>query len=241
MKKVLILPIVLPEFRVPLYNQLAQNRDLDITVLHGTISKPVFAGATPREFRDISVPTIEKNIFGFLFTWQWGVVRRALFDNYDVVVLQGNYGVAAFYPVLLGRRLMRKKTFVWTCGYERPEISGLKKTIRDTLGRFFLRFCDGAVAYSNFAKDYLISMGMLCERIVVAGNTSDILPLHQKIKALDRQSCREELELKGKVVLFVGKFTRAKQLDLLVRSFAYLARLDEDYTLILMGGGACGK
>ena len=237
--KVLISPVVLPEFRVDLYNRLNNDFALEVVVAHGTSSMPVFAGKQAKKFREIRLENKEFHFAGFSFVWQKGLLREVLSGSYDVFLPQGNFGVLSNYPILLIRWLRGKKNIVWMCAYERPEVSfGIKKKIRNKVSSLVLKLFHGSVAYSSHAKEYLVSRGMPVERIRVIGNTVDVNSLHEKVAKLEKQVCREELGLQGDVILFVGKLTAAKKIELLLYALKELIDGDcGDVTLVLLGDG----
>ena len=237
--KVLISPVVLPEFRVDLYNRLNNDFELEVVVAHGTSNMPVFTGKMEKKFSEIVLVNKEFHFCGFSFVWQKGLIKEVLFGSYDVFLPQGNFGILSNYPILLIRWLRGKKNIVWMCAYERPEVSfGIKKKIRNKVSGMVLKLFHGSVAYSSHAKEYLVSRGMPAECIRVIGNTVDVKSLHEKSSMLQRQVCQEALGLKGDVILFVGKLTAAKKIELLLYALKELIDSGrDDVMLVLLGDG----
>ncbi|GAI10245.1 unnamed protein product, partial [marine sediment metagenome] len=134
---------------------------------------------------------------------------------------------------------MRRKNIVWTCAYERPEVKSVRKTIRDYITGIILKFCHGAIAYSSYAREYLIERGMVPQKIRIIGNTTDVVSLNERISKFDRKFSRKELGIKKKAILFAGKFTKAKKIDLLLNAVHELVvvRARDDILLLLLGDG----
>jgi glycosyltransferase involved in cell wall biosynthesis len=238
-KQVLISPVVLPEFRVGLYNQLNKNHQLNITVVHGSLSMPVFNSCQQRDFKEVKLRNIELRAGGFSFVWQEGFFKEVISGAYDIVVVQGNFGILSLYPALIVRWFQKKKTLVWMCAYERPGIKGWRKKIRDRVNSFILKLFNGGVAYSSYAKEYLVFSGMPPDQVKTIGNTTDVSSLNRKIKALDKRLCCKKLDFNRNVILFAGKFTAAKQINLLIMALSELviSRKRDDVELVLLGDG----
>jgi glycosyltransferase involved in cell wall biosynthesis len=101
----------------------------------------------------------------------------------------------------------------------------------------------GGIAYSNAARDYMIRHGMRPERIRVAHNSLDTESLlaieSQVLQDADfaRRVKAERNSQDKPVVLFVGKLTRTKNVDLLLRAFEKVSRDHPTATLWLVGDG----
>ena len=238
-KKVLISPVVLPEFRVGLYDRLNDDPGLDITIAHGSLSMPVFKSAQKKLFKEVKLNNKEIRVGGFTLVWQVGLFREVTGGSYDIVVAQGNFGILSSYIPLFFRWLQKKKNMVWMCAYERPGIKGMRKRVRDAITSIVLKLFHGGVTYSTYAKKYLINRNMPLDKIKILGNTIDVVSLHNKIIALDKERCRNELGLKKDVILFAGKFTPAKQIDLLINALKALVvnRGRDNLQLVLLGDG----
>lgn len=238
-KKVLISPVVLPEFRIGLYNRLNSDSDLDITIAHGSLSMPVFESEQERKFSESLLYNKEIKMIGFSFVWQKGLLEEIIKGNYDIFVAQGNFGILTNYLCLIYQWLKGNKNMVWMCAYERPEIKGGKKFIRNLITGAILKLFNRGVAYSTHARDYLIDRGMPCDRVNIIGNTNDVVSLNNMIHDLNVEKCRKELNLKKHVILFIGKFTAAKKIDLLIQAMDELVakRGRDDLQLVLVGNG----
>lgn len=238
-KKILISPVVLPEFRIGLYNRLNADPELDITISHGSLSMPVFKGAQKKKFREVLLDNKEIQLSGFSLIWQKGLLKEIVRGNYDIFIAQGNFGILTTYLCLIYQWIKRKKNMVWMCAYERPGIKGGKRLIRNFITGRILKLFTSGVAYSSHAKSYLIDRGMSADRINIIGNTNDVVSLNKNIKGLDKEVCRQELGLEKHVILFIGKFTVAKKIDLLIYAMHELVNSMGrcDLKLVLVGNG----
>lgn len=238
-KKVLISPIVLPEYRVVLYNKLNEDPNLDITIAHGTSQNPIFNGKITKIFKEVNLKNREFKLFGFIFIWQSGLIKEIIKNNYDVFVVQANFGNISTHVVLLYRYIFQKRNIAWVCAYERPEIRGIKRRIRNGVTRIMLKLCHSSIAYNSFAKRHMINRGVCPKKIRIIGNTTDTIKLNNNINKIDLKKCKQELKINKNGILFVGKFTESKKLDLLINAMAELitVRSRNDIQLILVGDG----
>ncbi len=102
------------------------------------------------------------------------------------------------------------------------------------------RSADGFFAYTSDIKTYLESRGVESEKIFVLNNTIDILKQRSFYEKLypDREILKDKMGLHGKkVLLFVGRFTKNKRIDFLLKAFNHLITTGSDYHLIMIGSG----
>jgi glycosyltransferase involved in cell wall biosynthesis len=114
------------------------------------------------------------------------------------------------------------------------------KALAEQTKIWLTRRADGFFAYTPGVRHYLMSRGVDPRKIFVLQNTIDILTQRQMFEMLapDREVLRSEAGVRDKkVLLFVGRLNREKQLDLLFDAFWYLRQRDGSYYLIVVGAG----
>ena len=86
----------------------------------------------------------------------------------------------------------------------------------------------------------MVSHGVDPTRIFVLHNTIDITSQRALFDNLipERDTLKAHMGLGGKkVLLFVGRLTRQKRLDLLIDTFAFLRGIDDAFHLLIIGSG----
>jgi glycosyltransferase involved in cell wall biosynthesis len=86
----------------------------------------------------------------------------------------------------------------------------------------------------------MVSKGVDQSKIFVLHNTIDIVKQRSLFDKLisQRKNLRSKAGFTGKkVLLFVGRLNRQKQLDLLFDAFHVLRKIDESYHLVIVGSG----
>lgn len=161
-------------------------------------------------------------LFGGRFLWQFGCFKQLL--SADVTILNGNMRMLSNNAILVIRKLLGRRTILWGHAEGR---NGFASAIRG----FYLRFCDGFIAYTESQA------AMLRERyprlkVWVAANACvharDCVPAEAALEEIDS-------------ILYVGRLVEAKKVQLLLEGFIYAkqtALLPESVRLVFVGDGA---
>ncbi len=142
----------------------------------------------------------------------------------------------AFY-----RRLMTKYNFghlLWTV--ENSSLLERRGFIRRLLRKICCRAVDGMIVYSNEIKNDFVRLKMPRERMFVCANHQDEQNFKTKLKAA-RPLAKGHIDkymLSGKkVVLFVGRLAKSKNLSKLIDAFSIVSRDNPAAVLVLVGDG----
>ncbi len=109
--------------------------------------------------------------------------------------------------------------------------------LKDPIKRYYVSHAAACLASGRFARNYFLRYGAEKERIYEHRFTSlteeDILT--ECISAQEKRSRRKSLELEAReMVLSIGQFIPRKGFDILLKAWE---RLDNQYQLVLIGGG----
>jgi glycosyltransferase involved in cell wall biosynthesis len=145
------------------------------------------------------------------------------------------------YPLSYLWRLQGKRVAYWGHGRDLSVVNARGiKAIAEQTKIWLTRRADGFFAYTNGVRDYMVNNGVNQSKIFVLHNTIDIIKqrsLFDKVIS-QRKDLRSQAGFTGKkVLLFVGRLNRQKQLHLLFDTFYVLRRLDDSYHLVIIGGG----
>jgi glycosyltransferase involved in cell wall biosynthesis len=155
----------------------------------------------------------------------WTLLRQA--DNYDVVHINNlHYAHAATaYAAARWRRLPVVIT---------PHIHTEQPVTYDThYMRTILRGSDHVIADTPAERQYLIDEGFDPQRVTTAGVGLQL----KQFPMQDAQSCRRELAIPSQAfaLLFLGRKTEYKGLDLVLQAFAALQQLYPQLYLLAVG------
>jgi len=127
----------------------------------------------------------------------------------------------------------QKKFYIWTHGWYG------KETGRDAKMKLWLyRNVTGTFVYGDRAKDLLVKEGIPTEKIFPIHNSLD----YDKQKAI-RESIapsniyREHFGNNNPVIIFIGRLTKVKKLDMIIDSVNELKAKGEEYNVVFVGDG----
>lgn len=184
-KKVLIIQSAIPHYRIPIFNKLAQTVDLTVVFDKGEVAA------------DIEFSAQKVDVFHFLNKiWVHKKNILHMTKKYDVVIsmLDSSYLTTR----LLCEFRMKSKLILWGIGvaasynvrYDSlPEAAATYMKLIDK--------ADAALFYSPYPADKYSAMGLPREKLFVANNTVQVLPIEECVR---------------NSILFVGSLYRAKKI-----------------------------
>ena len=178
-----------------------------------------------------------KNIWLGPWLWQAGLLRGIIKGKSDVIIFLGQFNFLSTWIAVLLARLMGKKTYFWSHGVYGNE-GKLKRVIRVS----FYKLADGMLLYGNYSRDLLINYGMCADRLHVIYNSLDY-KLQKSLREQKQESMVLELrrELFGSnnpYIIFVGRLTKVKRLDLLLSALPEMNRDSErNVRCVIVGDG----
>jgi glycosyltransferase involved in cell wall biosynthesis len=145
------------------------------------------------------------------------------------------------YPICYLWRFYGKRVAYWGHGRDLSveNAQGIK-AVAEQAKIWLTRGADGFFAYTDGVRDYMVNKGVDQSKIFVLHNTIDIVKQRSLFEKLipQRESLRSQAGLGDKkVLLFVGRLNREKQLDVLFDAFHVLREMDETYHLVIIGSG----
>jgi glycosyltransferase involved in cell wall biosynthesis len=212
-----ILQRVLTPYRAPLFDALADRCAGGVTVLAGKPARGETLATTDQLKRATLVDAHNRHLFrGPLGVYWQGGVRAWLDDTQpEILVAEANpRGLATGSAVRWMHRRWRP-VVGWGLGAQSltPRLGRARAARRrQFLGRF-----DGMIAYSSRAAAQYVAVGFPEDRVFVCANAVAPRPTSLPPE-------REASFGKAPIVLFVGRLTSAKRVDVLVRACAVLAR-----------------
>ncbi len=221
--RVALLTEIPAPYRIPLFNALAATPEVDLEVLF-------LAERDPRRQYPVYAHEFlfERRVLfgaGVLARGRWVVMSRgtrAELDRFDPeVVLLGGWNQPAFWTGLRWARRRGRPVVLWVESTARDERSG--NPLLERLKRRAVAAAAGFLVPGRAAREYVESLGVSPERIVIAPNAVDLSIFSVDVDRRDRNGC---------TFLYVGRFSSEKGVDVLLRAFR-----DVPGRLLLAGSG----
>lgn len=130
-------------------------------------------------------------------------------------------------------RFMKKKVYVWTHGWY-----GKESRLEAALKKWMFRQVNGIFVYSNYGRNLMIKEGIPAEKIFTIHNS-----LHYDQQKALREAIapsniyREHFGNDNSTIIFIGRLTKVKKLDMVVDALANLNVKGEKYNLVFVGDG----
>lgn len=128
----------------------------------------------------------------------------------------------------------KKKIYDWGHGWY-----GKEKRLQVTLKKWMCHRFTGIFVYGDYAKQLMIKEGVSGDKIFVIKNSLDYERQVLLRNAIQPSSVYREHFVNGHpTILFIGRLTKVKRLDLLFRAIKLLKERDCLYNVALVGDGA---
>ena len=185
-----------------------------------------------------------RNFFGFLqnhyfvrnWYWQKGVLAL-LFKEVDTYLVLGEpYCLSTWVFCVLAKLMPKKRVFFWTHGWY-----GRESFVKRIMKKFFFRLGNGVFLYGNYARELMIKEGFSPEKLWTIHNS---LAYGEQLKSRNRLTPSpvygKYFGNNNKTLVFVGRLTKVKRLDMVLDAMALLRERGLDLNLVLIGNGVAG-
>ncbi len=159
--------------------------------------------------------------------------------DYDVYFMLGATGNVSLLVFSIIKRILypRKRIYLWTHGYYGKE---------GRIEKFFwkrplLKMADGVFVYGNYARNLMIEDGF---------DKNRLFPIHNSLDYDEQLQIRKQIKVSSiykdhfgndyPVIIFIGRLTVVKRLDMLIDALNLLRAKGESYNLVFIGDGVEG-
>jgi len=228
-KKIAMLFPYAPKYREPIYQLMDKDLDVD-WFFCGNAERPLKLFDYQLLKRcDLSMQ--EKSIGGHISYYRG--VNRLRLNQYDVVIIAGVIRNISEWVIPFKYRSENTKLFCWTHGWY-----GKESSFQRVIKRFYFKHFDGMFVYGDYAKGLLTNQGFSNDNVYVIKNSLDYtkqLELRNQLKP--SEIFVNHFSNKYPVIIFIGRLTSVKRLDLLVEQISELKNIGEKYNLVFVGDG----
>lgn len=216
-KKVLFVTYKLQSYRIPIFDIIGKNENIELTVLHSA-KKSNYSGGN---FEEKTLPF--KKIGNFTF---YNEEFTNLTKEYDAIVCMLYLFNLSFLKLALKPKRKLKLIF-WGIGVRASYNSKFDAPTIMNYARYFLaRRSDAMLFYSDYAKMKYIKRGLNENKLFVMPNTVEVLDSDEHSPKKDK-------------ILFIGSLYKQKKIFELLESYKIAVdRFDKQpYELHIVGGG----
>jgi glycosyltransferase involved in cell wall biosynthesis len=234
MKKVYLFSNIYPKYRKSVWDRLLQVENLNISFFFSNKTIDNIATVSVEEeytVNDQKAFKIIKNIFfDKLLIWQTGVLTRT-FDSISAVFFLGEMSVISTWIASVIFRLRGVKVIFWGHG-----IYGNESNIKLAIRKAFLRLADHNLVYEKRAKRIMTELGFKQNKISIVYNSINYEQQLDLFQKLEKEKKNSIFENNYPILLFVGRLTKQKKLDQLIKSLKILNE-KSNYNLLIIGDG----
>lgn len=169
--------------------------------------------------------------------WKKKTIKLLFCKKYDVFLILAESRCLSDYLFIALSRILRKKVFIWSHGWY-----GKESKFEAMLKKWQFKHADGVFVYSNYARELMINEGLTADRIFTIHNSL----LYDQQKAL-RESIvpskiyQEHFGNDNPTIIFIGRLTKIKKLDMILDSVYRLKTKSEYYNVVFVGDGVDRK
>lgn len=165
--------------------------------------------------------------------WQKGILT-SLWKKYDYYILEGElYSLAVWTTLILNKLFFRKKLYLWSHGWY-----GRESKLKGLLKSLFFSLPTGAFFYGENAKQIMISRGLKTNNIHVIHNSLDYTKqICIRNTSEDKSIYRDYFKNSYPNLIFIGRLTKSKKLDLLINAAYILKEKGLKVNIIFVGEG----
>lgn len=227
MKKLCLIYNFAPKYREGIFRLIDQIYDCDWYFGKNSTDIKGLDLSALRNAKEIP----SNKIFGNWY-WQKGVI--CLLGKYETFFMLGElYCLSTWMMAILARLFPKKKVYFWSHGWYGKE-SFAKKVLK----KIFFRLANGTFLYGNYARKLMIENGFDGSKLFVIHNSLDYdaqLKLRNEITPSDIYT--RHFGNENKTLIFIGRLTEVKRLDMLIKAVAKLKQEGKQYNIVLVGDG----
>lgn len=167
--------------------------------------------------------------------WKRGILRLLFKKEYNNFFMQAESRSLTDYLFLLLASCFfpKKKIYIWTHGWYGKEYG-----VDAKLKMWQFRHVSGMFVYGDRAKKLLTERGISEKKLFAIHNSLDYdtqKALRENLKSSDIY--KSHFNNEQKTIIFIGRLTKVKKLDMIVDALAALRDKGEKYNLVFVGNG----
>ena len=229
---------VVAHYRVPVIEQLAAQDGIELTVYAGQARVGIGVDDASSELTTTCVRLtnvwVPRGGARVLYSMGWSQVLRG---GYRVLIIPeashnfSNLLALILAPILGCRVIIMGHIAPWAGQGRRVGV----------VRSWMLRLAAGVIAYSETGRRFALASGVDARRVVAMGNTLDLNAIERAkngVRAVQVAELRRDLGVRGPVLLFVGRPTAPKRLDVLLEALMTLRKRGREVSALVLGSSS---
>lgn len=232
--KILIIHTEKLWYRTPLFNELSKKADIELIYL-GTHQKS--------EYRWLDIPKDDTNYKYTIYNTKgicWGAIKKSIIQDYDVIIIpymdNRVLKLESLLFCIVGTIRKKKVAYYWEKWINNKQFNTKrdknKSNVTNVWFKLEAKFIDVFMCPGTKTKKYYLSMGINKDRIKIVRNASELLEQQN----LDIRQ-KHNIDKVNKIILFFGRLTKIKGVDILLQTYAKLNNKLKNTTLLICGEG----
>lgn len=200
-----------------------------------------YFGETKNDIKEMDLSLLKRTSYyksygnPYNLYWQGGILSALFKKKYrNYFVLAENRSVS-FWIAVLAKRIFfpNKKFYGWSHGWY-----GKEGPIQKRIEKLKMKCIDGLFLYNNRSRELMIEGGIPSEKLFVIGNSLDYeRQLELRNQVTTSNIFTAHFGNNNKTLLFIGRLTQVKRLDLLVEATHILKNKNQHYNIVFVGDG----
>lgn len=225
-----------------IYNGAAHYRENFFLMMDSVFDCDYVFGESTGDIRQMDttklrghVMKVKNHFFSHGFYWQSGI-QHLLLKKYDFYLILGDTHCLSTWLFCLRARMWhrKKRIFFWTHGWY-----GKENFMEKILKKIFFQLANGSIfLYGNYARDLMIKEGFDGKKLHVIHNSlayDQQMEIRKYLQSDDVYQKHFGNQLPN--LMFVGRLTKVKKLDIVLRAMALLKKQGKEYNFTLIGDG----
>lgn len=234
MKKLCCIFNYAPHYRLPIYRLMDKNFDVDFFFGNKLRNNEKIEKLDFKELKgfkkELNVHFIYHN-----YVYMEGLAKIACSKEYDKFLISPNINSLSQWLFLFVCFLLKKNVYTWWHGIAPGMYVGFISKIKLKL---YEKLVYGNFIYGEKAIQNMVKFGYRPEKLHAIYNSLDYektLVIRKKLSV--NEMYRKHFNNDNKVILFIGRLTAVKKLDMIVRSQQILKREGTNINVIFIGDG----
>ncbi len=237
--RIAIITNILPPYRVPLFNYLAEQPNVKLRVFLCAETEPDRHWNWPSNIQfeyEIDGSPSYRLLNGKPTYLPFGLIERIHRFRPDVIIV-GSLGVVGLI-CWFGSKLLGVPLLLWS------EATAISEKYRNryltSLRRFLVRNSQAYIGVSSAAAEYFVALGAYSKKVQVSLQTLDVEFFGQQVEKYrkEKENIKKDLGLKGRIIAYVGNLEFYKGSDLLLDAYFEVLKHVPNINLLLVGTGS---
>lgn len=231
-KKVCLLLNYAPHYREEIFLLLEENLNATFFLGNETLA-PNIKKMNYSLFRKTPVELRFTRIFKN-FSWLRNSIPQVFKNEFETFIITGEPYCVSSWFVLFAAKINGKKILPWTHGWYGRE-KGLKKILK----KIYFGLSNGVLLYGQYAREKMIEEGFPKEKLHVIYNSMHYSKQVRIRRTLEKSNVFRDIFGNNRpVIIFVGRITAKKKLNLLVDAFELAMKGNgKKFNVVLVGAG----